>query len=119
MVKRCAECGRDFQPSSRHRRCPGCRAKNACVCGNPKQAKSKQCASCRSVADVMIRVPGHPRARRSAYVFEHIIVATATAYVTTTGPKTSNSGLDLSRQVSGSAMPSLGLARYSSGTTVG
>ena len=76
---------------SRHLRCPACRAKNICACGKPKQAKSDTCASCRSEAGdansnwkggrtrhkagyVMIRIPGHPSAGRSPYVFEHIFV---------------------------------------------
>jgi hypothetical protein len=56
------------------------------------QAKSSQCAACRPTANeangnwkggrtrhkagyVMIRVPDHPRAKKSPYVFEHIPVA--------------------------------------------
>jgi hypothetical protein len=91
-MKQCSECGRTFRPSSRHRRCPACRAKTTCSCGERKQAKSDQCGKCRSVATeangnwkggrtrhkagyVMVRVPGHPRARTSVYVFEHILVA--------------------------------------------
>ena len=63
-----------------------------CACGRPKQAKSEQCATCRTVAKdsngnwkggrtihkagyVMVRVPDHPRAKKSPYVFEHILVA--------------------------------------------
>ena len=63
-----------------------------CVCGRTKQAKSQTCAKCRSEAAeengnwkggrtrhkagyVMVRVPLHPRAGRSPYVFEHILVA--------------------------------------------
>jgi hypothetical protein len=61
------------------------------VCGQPRQTKSQTCGSCRTVAKsangiwkggktlhkasyVMVRVPDHPRARRSPYVFEHILV---------------------------------------------
>ena len=87
----CSECGRLFQPSSRHRRCPACRAKDLCACGNAKQVKSATCASCRTVMGpangnwrggrtrhkagyVMVRVADHPRASQG-YVFEHILVA--------------------------------------------
>lgn len=91
--KQCDECGRVFVPSSRHRRCPACRARDRCACGRPKQAKSATCGQCRAKSGqanghwrggrtrhkagyVMVRVPGHPRARQnSPYVFEHILVA--------------------------------------------
>ncbi len=63
-----------------------------CSCGNPKQAKSATCATCRTDAGeangnwkggrarhkagyVILRAPGHPRAGRSPYVFKHILVA--------------------------------------------
>lgn len=89
--RQCSECGRTFRPSSRHRRCPACRARDFCSCGNKKQAKSATCGSCRTVAAdangnwkggqtrhkagyVMTRSPGHPRTGRSPYVFEHILV---------------------------------------------
>src|SRR6266702_51973 len=92
IVKSCAECGRNFEPSSRHLRCPACRAKTTCACGGTKQAKSEHCSACRTVANeangnwkggrtihkagyVMVRVPDHPRAKRSPYVFEHVLVA--------------------------------------------
>jgi hypothetical protein len=56
------------------------------------QAKSMQCSACRTVANeangnwkggrtrhkagyVMVRTPDHPRAKKSPYVFEHILVA--------------------------------------------
>src|SRR5438067_2516638 len=88
----CAECQRLFQPSSRHLRCPACRAKVHCACGRPKQAKSSACCICRSDAGdrnpnwrggrtrhkagyVMVFAPSHPRAGRTRYVFEHILVA--------------------------------------------
>ncbi len=90
--KRCRECQRVFRPSSRHVRCPSCRARGVCACGRTKQAKSQTCIKCRTeVAQengnwkggrtrhkagyVMVRVPLHPRAGRSPYVFEHILVA--------------------------------------------
>jgi HNH endonuclease len=93
-TKRCKQCGRKFKPSSRHLRCPACRAKTACACGRTKQSKSEQCSSCRTVANeangnwkggrtrhksgyVMVRVPDHPRAGKSPYLFEHILVAEA------------------------------------------
>jgi len=91
LERRCTECGRWFQPSSRHLRCPACRSRDLCQCGEPKQGKSATCASCRSVAGssngrwmggrtrhkagyVMIWAPGHPRTGKGQYVFEHIIV---------------------------------------------
>jgi HNH endonuclease len=92
-MKRCAECGREFMPSSRHLRCPACRSKGICACGRPKQAKSHSCRACRKVMAqaangnwkggrtrhkagyVMVRAPDHPRAGRSPYVFEHVLVA--------------------------------------------
>ena len=90
-LRMCAECGREFQPSSRHLRCPSCRSRDFCKCGEPKQGKSATCAKCRSVAGssnghwkggrtrhkagyVMLRVPEHPRAGKGNYVFEHIVV---------------------------------------------
>jgi hypothetical protein len=91
-LRECEECRRAFEPSSRHLRCPACRARDLCTCGRPKQAKSATCGTCRSDAGdangnwkggrtrhkagyVMVRAPGHPRAGRSPYVFEHILVA--------------------------------------------
>ena len=80
-------------PSSRHLRCPSCRGRDTCECGNDKQVKSATCGSCRIEAGsensnwrggrtrhkagyVMVYTPGHPRARpNSPYVFEHILVA--------------------------------------------
>src|SRR5260370_41978975 len=87
----CSACGRTFEPSSRHRRCPACRSKDLCNCGAMKQGKSATCVTCRTVAGsangywkggktrhkagyLMALAPGHPRARGSRYVFEHIIV---------------------------------------------
>lgn len=81
-----------FRPSSRHLRCPSCRARDVCACGRSKQVKSATCGMCRSVSaeangnwrggrtrhkagDVMVRLPGHPRATSGRYVFEHILVA--------------------------------------------
>lgn len=63
-----------------------------CACGKQKRAKSDTCRACRTEAGtansnwkggrtrhkagyVMVRAPGHPRAGRSPYVFEHILVA--------------------------------------------
>src|SRR5436190_14194603 len=91
----CAECGRTFHPSSRHLRCPACRAKAICICGRDKQKKSATCGACRTERGtangnwrggrtrhkrgyVMVYVPGHPRAVSGPYVFEHILVMEAT-----------------------------------------
>jgi len=35
----CLECGREYEPSSRHLRCPACRSRDLCSCGKPKQGK--------------------------------------------------------------------------------
>lgn len=93
-MKTCSQCRREFRPSSRHLRCPACRSKNLCVCGESKQVKSGTCAGCRidigelnpnwkggsirhKKGYVMRRVSGHPRARTGNYVFEHILVMEA------------------------------------------
>ena len=47
--RRCRECERVFRPSSRHVRCPSCRARDVCKCGRSKQVKSVTCRDCRSV----------------------------------------------------------------------
>jgi hypothetical protein len=90
-TKICIECGRDYQPSSRHLRCPACRSRDFCQCGEAKQTKSLTCTRCRSVTGasngrwkggrtrhkagyVMLWAPNHPRAGKGQYVFEHIIV---------------------------------------------
>jgi hypothetical protein len=91
MERRCTECGRWFQPSSRHLRCPAFRSRDLCQCGQPKQGKSATCANCRTVAGssngrwrggrtrhkagyLMLWAPGHPRSGKGQYVFEHILV---------------------------------------------
>jgi HNH endonuclease len=91
MERRCTECGRWFQPSSRHLRCPACRSRDLCQCGQPKQGKSATCANCRTVAGssngrwrggrtrhkagyLMLWAPSHPRSGKGQYVFEHILV---------------------------------------------
>ena len=90
-TRTCRECGREFQPSSGHLRCPACRSRDLCSCGERKQGKSATCANCRTVAGssngrwkgdrtrhkagyVMAWAPGHPRAGKGQYVFEHILV---------------------------------------------
>src|SRR5262245_1751058 len=95
VMRMCRDCGRAFEPSSRHLRCPACRRQAShelCACGAPKQRESSTCRGCQSTRGqsngnwrggrtthkagyVMRRVPGHPRASdRSPYVFEHILV---------------------------------------------
>src|ERR1700744_957312 len=88
----CTECGRSFQPSSRHLRCPACRSRNLCACGALKQSKSATCHACRDESGdsnghwrggrtrhkrgyIMVRVPDHPRATTNSgsYVFEHVL----------------------------------------------
>jgi hypothetical protein len=90
-TRTCSECGREYEPSSRHLRCPACRSRDLCWCGAPKQGKSATCSRCRTVAGaangrwkggrtrhkagyVMLWAPGHPRAGKGQYVFEHILV---------------------------------------------
>src|SRR5437764_4483237 len=91
-VRRCVECNRDFVPSSRHLRCPGCRSWDRCDCGRRKQAKADSCLGCsrqdlayngnwkgglhrHKAGYIMIRTPEHPRAAGNhGYVFEHILV---------------------------------------------
>lgn len=90
----CQECGRTFRPSSGHLRCPACRSKILCECGNTKQKDSVTCASCyrpprgelngywrggrtrHKAGYTMVRVSDHPRATTGGghYVFEHILV---------------------------------------------
>jgi len=87
----CVSCARAFHPSSGHLRCPACRSKNKCKCGGGKQLKSKRCKRCSTQSRswngnwkggrtyhtngyVIVRTRSHPRARRSGYVFEHILV---------------------------------------------
>lgn len=50
-LRTCVECGKDFAPSSRHRKCPVCRSSSLdrydrCACGGRKQKTSKHCMSC-------------------------------------------------------------------------
>src|SRR6185437_16113943 len=89
----CTECGRTFQPSSGHLRCPSCRSRDLCACGAGKQKHSATCFACATHSGasnghwrggrarhkagyIMILAPGHPRATASAgkYVFEHVLV---------------------------------------------
>ncbi len=93
-MRTCAQCQREFRPSSGHLRCPACRSIDRCRCGAPKQRHSRSCINCTSQAGsenghwkggkthhkagyVMVRVPDHPRAS-NGYVFEHILVVEAT-----------------------------------------
>ena len=90
--RRCRECFCVFRPSSRHLRCPSCRSRNLCRCGEVKQLKSETCGRCRDQSGqangnwkggrtrhkagyLMVRALGHPRATSGPYVFEHILVA--------------------------------------------
>ena len=87
----CAECSREFAPSSRHLRCPACRSRDRCPCGKPKQGHSTTCADCRDEGGaangnwrggrtrhkagyVMVLARWHPRAGSNGYVFEHVLV---------------------------------------------
>jgi HNH endonuclease len=90
--RRCNECLRVFRPSSRHLRCPSCRSRELCRCGEVKQLKSETCGECRDDSGeangnwkggrtrhkagyLMVRAPGHPRATSGPNAFEHILVA--------------------------------------------
>jgi len=85
----------DVPPLQPALNCPACRARDLCACGQPKQVKSASCGNCRTGAAaangnwkggrtrhkagyVTVHAPGHPRAGRSPYVFEHILVAEQT-----------------------------------------
>lgn len=91
----CTKCGRKFEPSSRHRKCPVCRSEDkpkvSCVdCGKQIRNDRKRCRRCSSKGPnngawkggktyhkkgyVMVYAPGHPRASKRSYVFEHILV---------------------------------------------
>lgn len=87
----CTECGRTFQPSSGHLRCPSCRSHNLCACGARKQYQAAVCAACYTQTGasnnhwkggktwhkkgyLMAWAPGHPRASNGKYVFEHVLV---------------------------------------------
>jgi hypothetical protein len=97
LVRTCSECGREFRPSSRHKRCPRCRfgdptRYDRCRCGARKQRSSASCTQCcdrageasgtwrggrtRTKAGYVMRLArDHPRApSNSGYVFEHILV---------------------------------------------
>ena len=71
-VKQCSECGRSFKPSSRHRRCPACRAKTMCACGRTMQAKSVQCVSCRTTSN---EANGNWKGGRTRHKAGYVMVA--------------------------------------------
>jgi HNH endonuclease len=87
----CIERDRDYEPSSRHLRCPACRSRDTCQCGEPKQGEPATCVKCRSVTGasnghwrggrtrrkagyVMLWLRITHGRERAQYVFEHIIV---------------------------------------------
>jgi hypothetical protein len=97
-MRTCVTCGREFKPSSRHRKCSRCRDRERrppCPgCGRPMSRDSTTCMKCRPPQPsgaaspnwkggrirhergyVYVKAPGHPRARtNSGLVFEHILV---------------------------------------------
>lgn len=92
-MRTCAECGREYAPSSGHLRCPRCRSHDVCSCGRRKRIEAKVCKVCtrfdmefnanwkggrtRHVRGyIAVRVAAHPRVGDSShgYVFEHILV---------------------------------------------
>jgi hypothetical protein len=87
----CVECGREFQPSSGHLRCPSCRSHNRCACGARKGLKYASCSACRTESGesnsnwrggrtrhkrgyILLWAPDHPRTGNGSYVFEHVLV---------------------------------------------
>jgi HNH endonuclease len=87
----CVECGREYQPSSGHLRCPSCRSHNLCTCGARKGLKYATCSACRTESGdsnsnwrggrtrhkrgyILLWVPDHPRTGNGSYVFEHVLV---------------------------------------------
>jgi len=92
--RRCTDCDRILKPTHRRSRCHTCRKRDLCACGRFKQKPSALCDACNRALQVgpgngnwqggttihkagyvMIKTPGHPRARsNNGYVFEHILV---------------------------------------------
>lgn len=88
-MKKCPQCKKEFNPSSRHKLCPRCRYKNSkkkCKCGKMIDSRSKQCIICHNQKKskpeghkyykkgyVQIKKSDHPRASKN-YIFEHILV---------------------------------------------
>ncbi len=87
----CVECGREYQPSSGHLRCPSCRSHNLCACGARKGLKYATCSACRTESGesnsnwrggrtrhkrgyILLWAPEHPRTGNGSYVFEHVLV---------------------------------------------
>jgi hypothetical protein len=87
----CVECGREYQPSSGHLRCPSCRSHNLCACGARKGLKYATCSACRTESGdsnsnwrggrtrhkrgyILLWAPDHPRTGNGSYVFEHVLV---------------------------------------------
>ena len=89
----CQQCENGFEPSSRHLKCPKCRARNRkkkCIdCGKKICAESTRCFPCSSKQPkpgcplkpdghkrhkgkyIVVRKHHHPR---GSYIFEHILV---------------------------------------------
>lgn len=95
--KDCSNCTKPFNPSSRHRKCPACRAKErkkpcpqcsklitrgsitcyACHLKNYKKENSVHWRGGKakhSKGYVYVRADNHPRAAKTGYIFEHILV---------------------------------------------
>jgi hypothetical protein len=113
-------CGREFQPSSRHLRCPSCRSKSACPCGQLKQAKSDQRQDIRALhqATTSSSTSWCLRKSSAATCTPTSGYITATASAMTTDPRISSCGRALSQQGSASATPLPGRARSSHATRV-
>ncbi len=92
-MRKCADCGREYNASSRHRACPKCRKeldRQPCpLCGNLKQRHSKTCFECfrqskqfpysqKKHTDksgyVYVYFKAHPKADREGRIFEHRLV---------------------------------------------
>lgn len=91
----CRKCEEEFKPSSGHLNCPKCRYQlrtKKCKCGATIKWDSAQCIKCHNKSGkagrkrrpegfkynkgpyVMVKASLHPRAGKSGYVFEHILV---------------------------------------------
>ena len=96
VMKECPQCLEEFNPSSRHKLCPSCRAKNSKIpcpdCGSLMAKQSAKCNSCavrsgdqngnwkggrtyHKKGYVMERVSSHHSG--NPYVFQHILVMEA------------------------------------------
>src|SRR6204780_1781596 len=86
----CVECGREFQPSSGHLRCPSCRSHNRCARGARKGLKYATSSARRTESGepnsnwrggrtrdkrgyILLWAPEHPRTGNGSYAFEPVL----------------------------------------------